>query len=120
MNKIGYPESRIILSQCAIYLATSVKSNASYLAINDAAALAKVHGDLPVPLHLRNAPTQLMKKLDYGAGYQYDHNENLNFSGQECMPDSLVNTTLYNPGANAREEEIRKFLKDRWKGKYGY
>lgn len=120
VSKIGYPESRIILSQCAIYLATCVKSNASYVAIDDAIKMVKTHGDLPVPLHIRNAPTGLMKKLNYGKDYQYDHNEDLNFSGQEFLPEVIKNTTLYKPSENTREEEIRKFLKMRWKEKYGY
>ncbi|MFC4263518.1 replication-associated recombination protein A [Ferruginibacter yonginensis] len=117
---IGYPESRIILSQCAIYLATSVKSNASYMAINDALAAVKLQGDLPVPLHLRNAPTTLMKKMDYGKDYKYAHNYENNFAEQEFLPDAISNTTFYTPQQNAREEEIRKFLKVRWQHKYGY
>ena len=120
VSKIGYPESRIILSQCAVYLATSVKSNASYLAIGKAQQLVKQYGDLPVPLPIRNAPTTLMKKLDYGKNYQYDHDNPLNFSGQEFLPKAIQNTTLYTPGQNAREEEIRNFLKLRWKEKYNY
>lgn len=120
VSKIGYPESRIILSQCAVYLATSVKSNASYMAIEKALQVVKHQGDLPVPLHIRNAPTKLMKKLDYGKNYQYDHLSDLNFSGQEFLPDEIKNTTLYEPGKNLREEEIRKFLKERWKDKYNY
>ena len=120
VSKIGYPESRIILSQCAVYLATSVKSNASYLAIGKAQQLVKQYGDLPVPLPIRNAPTTLMKKLDYGKNYQYDHDNPLNFSGQEFLPEAIQNTTLYTPGQNAREEEIRNFLKLRWKEKYNY
>jgi len=120
VSKIGYPESRIILSQCAVYLATSVKSNASYTAIEKALQVVKHQGDLPVPLHIRNAPTKLMKNLDYGKNYQYDHLSDLNFSGQEFLPDEIKNTTLYEPGKNLREEEIRKFLKERWKDKYNY
>lgn len=120
VSKIGYPESRIILSQCAIYLATSVKSNASYLAIEDALALVRKTGDLPVPLPIRNAPTGLMKKLDYGKNYKYDHNEALNFSGQEFLPEEIKNTAIYQPGNNQKEVEIRKFLKLRWKEKYNY
>lgn len=120
VNKIGYPESRIILSQCAVYLATSVKSNASYMAIEKALQVVKHQGDLPVPLHIRNAPTKLMKNLAYGKNYQYDHLSDLNFSGQEFLPDEIKNTTLYEPGKNLREEEIRKFLKERWKDKYNY
>ena len=120
VSKIGYPESRIILSQCAVYLATSVKSNASYLAIGKAQQLVKQYGDLPVPLPIRNAPTTLMKNLDYGKNYQYDHDNPMNFSGQEFLPDAIQNTTLYTPGQNAREEEIRNFLKLRSKEKYNY
>ncbi len=120
VSKIGYPESRIILSQCAIYLATSVKSNASYMAIEKALLLVKQKGDLPVPLHIRNAPTKLMKNLDYGKNYQYDHHSDMNFAGQEFLPSEIANTPIYDPGKNVREEEIRKFLKERWKEKYGY
>jgi putative ATPase len=119
-NMIGYPESRIILSQCAVYLATSVKSNASYMAINDAFAAVKQHGDLPVPLHLRNAPTKLMKKMDYGKDYKYAHNYENNFADVEFLPDKLMGNAFYTPQENAKENEIRKFLKERWKGKYGY
>lgn len=120
VNKIGYPEARIILSQCAIYLATSPKSNASYVAINDAIAAVRQHGDLPVPLHIRNAPTGLMKKLDYGKGYKYSHDYEGNFSSQEYLPPPLTGRKFFNPGKNAREEELRKFLKGMWKDKYGY
>lgn len=120
VSKIGYPESRIILSQCAVYLATSVKSNASYMAIGDALGLVKQYGDLPVPLHIRNAPTNLMKNLNYGKNYQYDHSSDLNFSGQEFLPNEIQNQKIYEPGKNTREEEIRKFLKERWKEKYNY
>lgn len=120
VSKIGYPESRIILSQCAVYLATSVKSNASYVAIDNALNLVQKTGDLPVPLHLRNAPTKLMKNLDYGKNYQYSHLGEGNFIEQEYLPDAIQQTTFYNPGNNARENEIRKFLHEKWKGKYGY
>lgn len=120
VDKIGYPEARIILSQCAIYLATSPKSNASYMAINNALAAVREHGDLPVPLHIRNAPTNLMKKLDYGKGYKYSHDFEGNFSSQEYLPAPLTGNKFYNPGKNAREEELRKFLKGLWKDKYGY
>jgi putative ATPase len=119
-NMIGYPESRIILSQCAVYLATSVKSNAAYMAINDALAAVKQHGDLPVPLHLRNAPTKLMKTMDYGKDYKYAHNYENNFADLEFLPDKLMGNTFYMPQENAKENEIRKFLRERWKGKYGY
>ncbi len=117
---IGYPESRIILSQCAIYLATSPKSNASYLAIGTAQQLVKQTGDLPVPIHLRNAPTQLMKELGYGAEYKYSHDYSNNFAEQEFLPDAISNTPLYVPGNNSRENTTREFLKNRWKNKYGY
>lgn len=120
VNKIGYPEARIILSQCAIYLAGSAKSNASYLAIDQALDLVRQTGDLPVPLHIRNAPTKLMKNLDYGKGYQYAHDHENNFAEQEFLPDVISGKTLYQPGKNAREEEMRKFLQSRWKQKYGY
>ena len=117
---IGYPESRIILSQCAIYLATSPKSNASYLAIGTAQQLVKQTGDLPVPIHLRNAPTKLMKELGYGDEYKYSHDFANNFAEQEFLPDAVKETVLYNPGNNSRENTTREFLKNRWKDKYGY
>ncbi|MDG2433948.1 replication-associated recombination protein A [Flavobacterium sp.] len=117
---IGYPESRIILSQCAIYLATSPKSNASYLAIGTAQQLVKQTGDLSVPIHLRNAPTKLMKELGYGEEYKYSHDYQNNFTNQEYLPDALKNTPIYIPGANARENTTRDFLKNRWKDKYDY
>lgn len=120
VKMIGYPESRIILAQCVTYLASSPKSNASYLAINQAQAAVSEKGDLPVPLHLRNAPTKLMKDLSYGKNYQYAHDYEYNFVAQEFLPDELKNTKFYDPGNNARENELRKFLKERWKGKYGY
>ncbi len=120
VNMIGYPEARIILSQCATYLASSPKSNASLEAIGKAQALVKQYGDLPVPLAIRNAPTKLMKNLDYGKNYQYAHSFENNFANIEFLPDEIKNTLLYNPGKNAREEELRKFLKQRWKEKYGY
>jgi putative ATPase len=119
VNKIGYPESRIILSQCAIYLASSPKSNASYEAISNGLALVDKTGNLPVPLHLRNAPTKFMKDLSYGKNYQYSHKGEQNFIEQEYLPDTIVNTTLYQPQQNSREQEIKKFLQERWKGKYG-
>lgn len=120
VSTIGYPESRIILSQCAVYLATSAKSNASYMAINEAQQLVKQTGDLSVPIHLRNAPTKLMKELGYGEEYKYSHSYENNFSTQEYLPDEIKNTALYKPGNNARENELRTFLKNRWKDKYGY
>lgn len=120
VNKIGFPESRIILSQCAVYLASSAKSNASYMAIDMALAAVRQHGDLPVPLHIRNAPTKLMKNLDYGKGYQYAHSYENNFSAQEYLPDNIAGSKFYEPGRNAREEELRKYLKALWKEKYNY
>ena len=120
VNVIGYPESRIILSQCAVYLATSVKSNASYLAIDEALVTVRKTGDLPVPLHLRNAPTKMMKQMDYGKDYQYAHQFEHNFVLQEFLPDAISGTRFYSPQKNAREEEIRQFLKSRWKEIYGY
>lgn len=117
---IGYPESRIILSQCAVYLATSPKSNATYTAITEAQKLVKQTGDLPVPLHLRNAPTKLMKELGYGDAYQYAHDYTNNFIEQEFLPDAIKETVLYNPENNSRENSTREFLKNRWKSKYGY
>ncbi|MFL5789780.1 MAG: replication-associated recombination protein A, partial [Flavisolibacter sp.] len=120
VNKIGYPESRIILAQCATYLASSFKSNASYMAIEDAIMKVREEGDLPVPLHIRNAPTGLMKKLGYGKDYKYAHSYEGNFTEQEFLPDKIKGTVFYDPGKNPREEEIRKYLKGLWKGKYGY
>ena len=120
VTTIGYPESRIILSQCAIYLATSPKSNASYMAIGNAQQLVKQTGDLPVPIHLRNAPTKLMKELGYGDDYKYSHDYANNFAEQEFLPDAVKETVLYNPGSNSRENSNREFLKNRWKDKYGY
>ena len=120
VNKIGYPESRIILSQCAIYLASSPKSNASYEAISKGLALVNKTGNLPVPLHLRNAPTKLMKDMNYGKDYQYSHLGENNFVEQEYLPDEIKGTNFYAPQKNAREEELKKFLHERWRGKYGY
>ena len=120
VNKIGNPEARIILSQCAIYLASSPKSNASYAAIDAALAEVRKRGDLSVPLHIRNAPTVLMKNLDYGKNYEYSHSYENNFSPQEYLPKEIAGTKFYEPGKNAREEELRKFLKNLWKNKYNY
>ncbi len=120
VNVIGYPEARIILAQCVTYLASSAKSNASYMAINRAQVLVRQEGDLPVPLHLRNAPTKLMKDLDYGKAYKYAHDFENNFVNQEFLPDKLKNTKLYDPGANPRENELRKNLQKLWGKKYGY
>jgi putative ATPase len=120
VNIIGYPESRIILSQCAIFLATSVKSNASYVAIEDALDMVRTKGDLSVPLHLRNAPTKMMKQMDYGKDYKYAHQFADNFILQEFLPSEISGTRFYSPQKNAREEETRKFLKERWKDIYSY
>lgn len=120
VSTIGYPESRIILSQCATYLACSPKSNASYMAIGKAQQLVRETGDLSVPLELRNAPTKLMKELGYGDNYKYAHNYQNNFAEQEFLPDAISGTPLYEPGNNARENTYREFLKQRWKDKYGY
>lgn len=120
VNKIGFPESSIILSQCATYLAASPKSNAAVAAIGAAQSAVKQHGDLSVPLHIRNAPTRLMKNLGYGKDYQYSHSYDNNFSAQEYLPKELSGTKFYDPGKNAREEELRKFLRSLWKEKYGY
>jgi len=120
VNKIGYPESNLILSQCATYLASSPKSNSATIAIGAAQAAVRAKGDLSVPLHIRNAPTRLMKNLDYGKGYQYSHNYENNFSPQEYLPEELQGSKFYDPGNNAREEELRKFLRGLWKDKYGY
>ena len=120
VTTIGYPEARIILSQCVTYLATSPKSNASYMAINRAQQLVKQTGDLPIPIALRNAPTKLMKELGYGDEYKYSHDGAGNFIAQEFLPEQITNQKLYDPGANAREDGIRKFLKNRWGDKYDY
>jgi putative ATPase len=118
VSVIGWPESRIILSQCAIYLACSAKSNASYMAIEDALAQVKATGDLPVPLALRNAPTKLMKNIGYGADYQYAHAYENNFVAMEFMPKGLEGRVFYEPGNNAQEEKMKQFLKNNWKEKY--
>jgi putative ATPase len=117
---IGYPECRIILSQCATYLASSAKSNASYMAINNAQSLVSQTGDLPVPLAIRNAPTNLMKKMDYGKGYQYAHDYAGSFAPQEFLPEKISGTKLYDPGNNASESRLRDYLRQCWKDKYGY
>ncbi len=117
---IGYPECRIILSQAATYLASSAKSNASYMAIGKAQKLVAETGDLPIPLHLRNAPTGLMKKLDYGKGYQYAHDHPGNFVDQEFLPDRLAGTKVYDPANNPSENRLREYLRNCWKEKYGY
>ena len=120
VNTIGYPEARIILSQCAIYLATSNKSNASYLAINAAQQAVKQHGNLPVPLSIRNAPTKLMKELGYGNNYQYAHDYERNFVPHEFLPDEIAGNTFYTPGRNPREDAVRQFLEARWADKYEF
>ena len=120
VNKIGYPEANIILSQCATYLAASPKSNAAVAAIGAALSAVKQMGDLPVPLHIRNAPTRLMKNLGYGKNYEYSHSYENNFSPQEYLPKEIAGKVFYEPGKNSREEELRKFLKSLWKDKYGY
>ena len=120
VHKIGYPESRIILSQCCTYLASSAKSNASYKAIGQALQAVSQTGDLPVPLHLRNAPTKLMKNMGYGKEYQYAHDYEGNFAGQEYLPDQIAGTRFYDPGQNPRETEMRRHLKSLWKDKYKY
>jgi putative ATPase len=120
VNMIGYPESRIILSQCVTYLASSPKSNASYLAINEAQAEVRRSGDLTVPMAVRNAPTKLMKDSGYGQGYKYAHDYEGNFIEMEFLPKELEQKKFYDPGQNNREEELRKYLRSRWKEKYGY
>lgn len=120
VQMIGWPESRIVLSQCATYLASSPKSNAAYMAINKAQSIVSKTGDLPVPLHIRNAPTGLMKKLDYGAGYKYAHDFPGNFTDQEFLPEQIAGTRLYEPGDNAAEARQREYLRNCWKEKYGY
>ena len=120
VNVIGMPEARIILSQTAIYLASSPKSNSSYMAINEAQEMVRTKGALSVPLELRNAPTKLMKDLDYGKEYAYAHNYTNNFVEQEFLPDGIKGEVFYNPGDNEREKQIRKFLNSRWNDKYNY
>jgi putative ATPase len=120
VDVIGYPEARIILSQCAIYLASSPKSNASYVAIDAALKIVSETGDLSVPLAIRNAPTKLMKELDYGKGYQYAHSYNNNFADMEFLPEAIRGMRFFDPGNNAREIEMRNHLKKLWKEKYGY
>jgi putative ATPase len=117
---IGYPEARIILSQCTTYLASSPKSNASYMAINNAMSVVSKTGDLSVPMHIRNAPTKMMKEMGYNKGYEYSHDQTNSFSPQEYLPDEIRGARLYDPGRNPREDELRKYLKNLWKEKYGY
>ena len=120
VERIGWPEARIVLSQCAVYLATSPKSNASYKAIGQAQHWIQTHGEAAVPLALRNAPTKLMKDLGYGKGYAYDHEASGQFSGQECLPEGMEGTVFYEPGNNPREQATREWLRQLWKTKYGY
>ena len=120
VNVIGYPESRIILAQTVTYLACSAKSNSSYMAINLAQQEVKKSGDLPVPLHLRNAPTKLMKELGYGEEYKYSHDYDNHFVAQEFLPNEISGATFYNPSEYSRERDLKEFLKERWKDKYGY
>jgi putative ATPase len=117
---VGFPEARIILSQCAIYLATSPKSNSAYMAIGQAQKLVRETGTLPVPLHIRNAPTKLMKDLNYGKDYQYAHDFEQNFVSQEFLPESIKDKRLYQPANNASEDRLRLWLRERWKEKYGF
>ncbi|MDC6385981.1 replication-associated recombination protein A [Flagellimonas taeanensis] len=120
VNIIGYPEARIILGQCATYLASSPKSNSSYMAINEALQMVKQTGDLSVPMAIRNAPTKLMKDLGYGKGYAYAHDHENNFAEFEFLPDEISGTTFYKPGNNPREKAMKDFLKSRWKDKYDF
>lgn len=120
VHTIGMPESRIILSQCVTYLASSPKSNAAYMAISNAEELVRATGDLPVPLHLRNAPTKLMDDIGYGKEYEYSHSHEGSFAEQEYMPDRVSGNRLYNPGNNLRENELRIYLRKCWKDKYNY
>ncbi|KAF5068344.1 Replication-associated recombination protein A [anaerobic digester metagenome] len=120
VHKTGYPECRIILSQCAVYLACSPKSNATYMAIEEALSVVRSKGDLPVPLPIRNAPTGLMKNLGYGTDYRYAHSYEGNFAEMEFLPSKISGTRFYDPGKNPREEETRKYLKNLWKNKYQY
>ena len=120
VTSIGYPEGRILLSECVIYLATSPKSNSAYKAINEAQEKVRKTGNLPIPLHLRNAPTKLMKELGYGEDYKYAHDYANHFIEQEFLPEEIKGTTLYQPGDNQKEKSIRDFLKSRWNKKYGY
>lgn len=120
VNKIGWPESRIILSQATIYLATSPKSNSAYQAIKDAQSLVRKTGDLPVPLHIRNAPTKLMKDIGYGENYKYAHSYEGNFIQDNFMPEQLKKDIIYKPQGNSKEIDILKRLQNQWKGKYNY
>jgi len=118
VNVVGFPEARLILAQCTMYLANSPKGNGSYMAMNKAQALVKETGNLPVPLSLRNAPTKLMKELDYGKGYLYSHDHPGNFANQEFMPEDIAGTNFFQAGSSQREQELQKNLDKLWKGKY--
>jgi putative ATPase len=120
VNIIGYPEAQLILAQCAVYLASSAKSNSTLMGIVNALGTVRETGDLPVPLAIRNAPTRLIKNMDYGKGYQYAHDFQNNFVSMEFLPDKIKGTKFYEPGANPREEELRNYLKKLWKDKYNY
>ena len=120
IRTVGMPEARIILSQCAVYLATSPKSNSTYLAINTAMELVKKTGNLPIPLEIRNAPTKLMKDLNYGKGYLYAHNHEGNFADLEFLPKDISGTKLYEPANNPSEQKIEERMRRLWKEKYGY
>ena len=120
VGSVGYPEGRILLSECTLYLASSPKSNKAYLAIDAALAKVKHTGNLQVPLHLRNAPTKLMKEMGYGKGYQYAHDYKNQFVDQEFLPEQIAGTKFYDPADNPKEKTIRSFLKERWKNKYDY
>jgi putative ATPase len=120
VHQTGMPEGRIIMSQTAVYLACSPKSNSTYKAINQALELVRETGPLPIPLHLRNAPTKLMQELGYGTGYRYAHDFTQGISEMECMPEELAGTILYTPGDNAQEQRHREILRQAWKEKYGY
>ncbi|MEL6864160.1 MAG: replication-associated recombination protein A [Bacteroidota bacterium] len=120
VQAVGLPEARIILSEAVIYLANSPKSNSAYMAINKAQALVRNTGNLPVPLSIRNAPTKLMKELDYGKNYKYAHDFEDNFANQEFLPEEIKGTSLYQPAQNPAEEKSRQLMRKRWKDKYGY
>ena len=120
IHTIGMPEARIVLSETVIYLATSPKSNSAYMAIDAALALVEETGDLPVPLHLRNAPTKFMKNIGYGADYKYAHSYEQNFVSQEFLPEAIKGKKIYEPGANAKEKELRLKMRELWNKKYGY
>jgi putative ATPase len=120
VNKIGFPEARIPLAETAVYLATSAKSNSAYMAINEAQALVQQTGNLPVPLHLRNAPTKLMKELNYSKNYKYAHDFENNFVNQQFLPDEIKNVQLWQPQKNATENKIAEFMKNLWKGRKNY